>query len=49
MIAAQGLRRELDELRLEFESWSNCDAVQPLGKAMGTLAATAREPKAVGL
>ena len=44
MAAEQNLRRELDELRREFESWRDRDAGQPAAKAREAIAATAKEP-----
>lgn len=42
MAAAQSLRRELDELRREFESWRDRDAGQHSGKAQEAMA---KEPE----
>lgn len=43
MAAAQSLRKELDELRREFESWRDRDAGQHSGKAHEAVAA--KEPE----
>ena len=47
MAATQSLRRELDELRREFESWRSRDGALPSGKSAEPFAATAKEPSGV--
>jgi ElaB/YqjD/DUF883 family membrane-anchored ribosome-binding protein len=43
MAAAQSLRKELDELRREFESWRDRGADQLSGKAKEAVAAATKE------
>ena len=47
MAATQSLRRELDELRREFESWRSRDGALPWGKSEEPSAAAAKEPAGV--
>jgi ElaB/YqjD/DUF883 family membrane-anchored ribosome-binding protein len=47
MAAAQSLRRELDELRREFESWRSREGAPPAGKSAEPSAETGKEPAGV--